>query len=159
MLTEPQLQTLKADITANFLAQWNAGDLGAIVVAYNAVAAPDFYVWRTSVTRDEIMAGNFDWTQADNLTAGQARIWDWLFANEARAIDASKVNVRAGVSECWKGTAAKVAVATATLNVCMRLATRLEKLFAVGTGSNADPATMATEHLLDTSDVVRAMGS
>ena len=60
MLTPPQLATLKTDILADATlnAFPNTAD-GAfeITTAYNIVASPDFWVWRTSVTKDELVAG------------------------------------------------------------------------------------------------------
>jgi hypothetical protein len=70
----------------------------------------------------------------------------------------SKVNVRAGVSECWKGTASKVAVATAVFVHCKRPANIAEKLFASGAGSDASPATMTIEGSVSYNDVGLAMG-
>jgi hypothetical protein len=144
-MTPSQLQTLRADIAASpdLLALYNAGDRAGLAAAYNA--ASTFYVWRTSVTQDEIMLNGFDWAQSDNLTVGQARIWEWLFDNASTAINPSKANVRAGISECWKGTAAKVAVATAVLGHCKRLATRLEQVFSTGTGTLQNPGDLGFE--------------
>jgi hypothetical protein len=144
-MTPEQLITLRADIAANpdLLALYNAGDRAGLATAYNA--ASTFYVWRTSVTQDEIMLNGFDWSQADNLNLGQARIWEWLFDNANTAINPSKTNVRLGISECWKGAAAKVAVATAVLGHCKRLASRLERVFANGTGTLQNPGDLGFE--------------
>jgi len=54
----------------------------------------------TAVNPDEIMRNGMDWTQVDNLTVGKARIWDWM--TKLGSFDASKVNIRAGIDECWK---------------------------------------------------------
>jgi|APLak6261659120_1056016.scaffolds.fasta_scaffold00065_3 hypothetical protein len=126
------------------------GQTGLIRDWYNAVAAAQFVVWKTKVTKTEAtQISGFDWTQVDNMTVGQARIWDLLFDNEQKAIDPSKTNVRSGISECWKGTTAKVAVATAVLEFCKKPASNFEKLFAVGLGSTASPATAATVQLTE----------
>ena len=116
-----------------------------IAQAMQAEADPAFVVWRTSVSKDEIMQNGFDWVEVDNLTVGKARIWEWLFDNGASAINPSKANVRAGIAECWKGTAAKLAVQSAVLDHCKRNANILEKVLATGTGSDASPATMGYE--------------
>ena len=64
------------------------------------------------------MQNGFDWVEVDNLTVGKARIWEWLFDNATTTINPSKANVRAGIAECWKGTAAKLAVQAAVLAHC-----------------------------------------
>jgi len=112
------LTTLQKQIIANFIAsnpEWaalpkNSDTAFFIADELNKVDSSNYVVWRTSVPQDEIMQNGFDWVQVDNLTAGKARIWDWLFENSAKTINPSKVNVRAGIAECWKGTAALLAV-------------------------------------------------
>lgn len=76
MLTTQQLATLKTDILGNAdaLALYNVGDRAGLAALYNADAAPQYIVWRTSIARDEVLADGFDFTQVDNLTTGQARI-------------------------------------------------------------------------------------
>jgi hypothetical protein len=145
MLTTEQLQTLKTAILADQSAStmYAEGNLGGLADYYNAPASPSFWVWRDSVSQDEIMQNGFDWVRVDNLSVGKARIWEWLFANEARAINPSKVNVRAGIDEAWKGTAADLAVRAAIYVHCRRAASRVEKLLATGAGSEAAPALMS----------------
>lgn len=145
MLTDSQMQSLAAAIRAST----DPAVVAALAIR-NDVALTDwansastFVVWKTRAAQDELMQlAGFDWVQIDNLTAGQARIWEWLFANNDRAIDPSKAQIRAGIGECWKGTAAKVAVGTAVLNGCKRFATMVEKLFATGTGTDATPGAL-----------------
>jgi len=108
-------------------------------------ASPAFVVWRSSVTQDEIMQNGFDWARVDNLSVGKARIWEWLFDNQSATFSPSKINVRAGIDECWKGNAADLAVRAAVYVHCKRNANALEKLFATGAGTDASPATMAVE--------------
>ena len=159
-LTTEQRATLKAFVEADpelsLVPHTYDGAFG-IAISLAEIAAPDFIVWRTSVTQDEITQNGFDWSQADNLSVGQARIWEWLFDNSGSAMNPSKINVRAGVSECWKGTAAKVAVATAVFGHCKRPANILEKLLATGTGTDASPATMSVEGSLSYGEVYAAM--
>lgn len=154
MLTQQQLSALKGEIDADpVLAAkpLNSDGYFDIAVALNSqLATPDFYVWRSSVTQDEIMQNGFDWVRVDNLSVGKARIWDWLFDNAATAISPSKANVRAGIAEVWKGTAADNAVRLAVFQHCQQRATRAQKLFAAGAGNATDqdgvgPATMAVE--------------
>mgnify|MGYP000261142478 CR=1 FL=1 len=62
-MTPAQLQTLGAYIASQQdLAAFPANNDGAFEIAalLNAAASPAFYVWRTSVTVDEIMQNGFD---------------------------------------------------------------------------------------------------
>jgi len=159
MLTTAQLATLKADILADpaLNAQPNNSDgNSAIAAAYNLTAAPTFVVWRSSVQQETITQNGFDWVRVDNLSVGKARIWEWLFANPMRSINPSKANVRAGINECWKGTADDLAVRAAIYVHCKRGATRGEKLFATGAGTDADPGLMGFEGSLSYQDIEQA---
>jgi len=147
-LTQEQITTLANYINTDPLfaaLPKNRDGAYEIVPVLDQLSSPDFYVWRSNITQDEIVEAGIDWTQVDNLNNGQARIWEWLFDNSSSSIDPSRLAVRNAISECWKGTAAKVAVATTVLGYCKRKATHLEKLFATGTGSLEVPATMVVE--------------
>lgn len=157
-LTTAQLQTLKADILADqALASKPMTSAGAleIVAAYKLAASPSWVVWKSSLSRKESQADGFDWTQCDNLTTGQARIWEWIF-DSSGVMNPSEPGVRSGISECWKGTSAKVAVATFVLGKCKRDANRAEKLFSSGSGTTLSPATMGFEGSLSSDDVQQA---
>lgn len=161
-MTPAQLATLKAAIDADpVLSAMPMNSDGAfdIAAALNQVASPDFIVWRTKVLQDEITQNGFTWTEVDNLTVGKARIWEWLFGNSDRSFNPSKSNVRAGIVECWSGTAGKLAVQAVVLGHCKRKATRAEKILATGTGSNASPATMSFDGNLSYQDVEAARAS
>jgi hypothetical protein len=151
-LTPAQLQTLRTyiDSVPAWAALPNTPD-NAFFIAQELQkpVTPAFIVWRTTVTQDEIMQNGFDWVRVDNLSVGKGRIWEWLFENQARSINPSKTNVRAGIAECWKGTAADLAVQAAVLGHCKRSANHVEKLFATGAGTDATPATMTIEGGLD----------
>lgn len=155
------LTTLQKQIIANFIAanpEWaalpkNSDTAFFLADQLNKVDPSNYVVWRTSVPQDEIMQNGFDWVQVDNLTNGKARIWDWLFDNSAKTINPSKVNVRAGITECWKGTAALLAVQAVVLGHCKRNATVVEKLLATGTGTTVSPATMSLESPISYQDI------
>lgn len=157
MLTTAQQTILAADINADplFADAVAARDPWAIAAAYDAETS--HVVWKSSVTQVEIMQNGFDWVQVDNLSVGKARIWEWMFASTGY-INPSKPNVRAGIEECWKGTAAMLAVRNAVLAHCRRTASRVEKLLADGTGTNVSPATMSFQGSLSAQDVATAMG-
>lgn len=159
-LTTEQLATLKAAILADpVLSAFPQNSDGSydMAVYLNAPATPYFIVWKSSVSIDEIMRNGMDWARVDNLSVGKARIWDWL--GRLGSLDASKTNVRAGIDACWVGTAADLAVRAAVYVHCKRVATKAEKIFSTGTGSNDSPATMGVEGLLSYSDIQLARGS
>lgn len=154
-LTTEQAATLRTAILADqALAAWVQERRDDLIAAYyNEPASPTFIVWKTYVTQDEIMQNGFDWVRVDNLSVGKARIWEWLFDNQQAAINPSKANVRAGIAECWKGTAADLAVQAAVLGHCRRVCNRAERLFATGTGTEATPGLLAFEGSVSTNDI------
>lgn len=159
-MTPAQLATLKAAILADpVLAAYPQGSDGAYAIAelLNAVASPEFIVWKTDVSMDEIMRNGMDWTQVDNLAVGKARIWEWI--GRQGTFNAAKLNIRAGIDECWKGTAAMLAVRTAIYTHCKRPATGIEKIFVSGVGTSADPATMGYEGTINYQTVQAARES
>lgn len=139
-LTTEQKTTLKTDVLANgdTLALYNDGNLAGLADLYNGVASPDFTVWRTAVTKSEIMNNGFVWTSVDALSVGKARIWDWM----VDPINPAKANIRQGLADAF-GTG--TAMANGILPHLKRKATRFEKLFATGTGSDVSPGTMTLE--------------
>lgn len=157
-LTQAQADIAKAAILADpILGPLTSGpgtDYQAIAAAMSAEATPAFVVWRTNVTRAELQdMDTFDWTVVDNLSTGSKfRIWEWMFGTTG-SINPSKANIRAGIAATWVGNASLVAVQTAVLNACKRNATRLEKLFATGTGSSGSPAVLVVEGGLTLSEV------
>jgi len=144
-LTLSQLQAVKAHIDAsadlNVFANNGDGNF-AVAALLNLTAAPDWTVWRASVTWDEIMLNGMDWARVDNLSVGKARIWDWMFQNGQRSMNPSKANIRAGIDSTWVGSAADLAVRASVYTHCKRLATRVEKVLSTGAGTVNDPATL-----------------
>jgi hypothetical protein len=154
MLTPQQLTTLKAAIDSDpalAAKPMNSDGYFDIAVILNTeLEVPDFYVWRTSIFVNEIMGNGFDWERVDNMTVGEARIWD--FMTKLGIINPAQTNVRAGVNEAFKGTAADDAMRLAIFGHCQKLATRAQKLFAAGSGTTSNesgigPATMAVESI------------
>ncbi len=159
-LTVEQRATLKAAILADVtLAAFPAGSDGAYEIAalLNQQATPDFIVWKSSVSVDEIMRNGMAWDRVDNLSVGKARIWDWM--TRLGTLNASKANIRAGIDAAWVGTAADLVVRATIYTHCKRLASRIEKLLATGTGSDAAPATMSFEGAISWQDVEQARTS
>lgn len=160
-MNDTQLQQLRAAllaVTDPTIAQAVANREDYLVVQWlNATASPAFWCWRAAVTLDEIMLNGFDWVQVDNLSAGKARIWEWLFNNEARSINPSKENIRAGIAECWKGTPAMIAVQTAVLGHCKRTITNGERIYATGAGTIVAPGEFGYEGAITSADVAAVL--
>ena len=163
MLTTEQLATLRTHIEQSpDMNTLPPGSDSAFQIAalLNEKAVPDFYIWKESVTNAEILQNGMDWLRVDNLAAGKARIWEWMF--QFGAVNPSKANVRAGIAEVWKGTAADNAVRLSVFQHCQTLATRLQKLFATGAGTattvdGVGPAT-TTVQAVSFNEVKDAMG-
>jgi hypothetical protein len=148
-----------ADTTLNTLPP-TADSAFEIARQFNLLATPDFFVWRSSISIDEIMQNGFDWTRVDNLTIGKARIWEWMTA--VGTVKPNQANVRAGVLAVFT-TAADLANRLSVFGHCQRQATRAEKLFSTGAGTTTTdqgvgPATMTFEGNLSYQDVTTAMG-
>jgi hypothetical protein len=156
-LIPEQLPALKTSILADpALAALPLSTANAIFIAneYNKAASPVWIVWKSKVTQDEIMQNGFDWTRVDNLSIGPARVWEWMFDNVTKSINPAKLNVRAGIDAVWKGTASDLAVRAAVYVHCKRSATRAEKLYTSGTGSDASPATLEFEGAVTPQNVI-----
>lgn len=152
-LTPAQQTALKAAILADpELTVWVQDRRDDLIAGYYNEATTTI-VWKTSVTRDDSTGEGFDWTQVDNLTTGQARIWDLLFDTLSKTVNPSEPGKRAAIAECWKGTAGKVAVGTFVLSTWKRAANRVEALFATGSGTSLSPSTMTFEGSLTTNEV------
>ena len=157
-LTTQQQATLAAHIAAS--ADMNAlppGSTSALAIAdlLNAPASPTFTVWKSAVRKDEvgkafqasalaaITAGNNDKLAnfaAWNETVYPSRQDQRDFFNDVFSV-AAGATTRANLLALWK-----------------RTATRGEKIFAVGTGSDASPATLDYEGSISYIDVKDAMG-
>src|SRR5688572_29273117 len=143
MLTGSQLITLKADIQTNFAGvPMNADGHFLIAQAYNVDASPAFVVWRTAVPIEEMMANGFQWNEVDALTAGQARIWQWM--SQLGVINPSKATVRQGLNNAFSANApvtlGNTSAGTGGVQPHLRRnAKRGERVFATGTGTAASP--------------------
>lgn len=153
-LSQAQRDTLKADILANpdALAIYEVGNLTALAALYNAVASPDFWVWRTNVSRADIYHSTspdgttWNWTTFKNQSATEQNAWVQMFMGDVANF--ALANLRAGVAAIFTGSAAQLDQRTHCLSVGRRKANRLEQLFKSGTGSALDPAVMTVEGTL-----------
>lgn len=143
-----KLDTLKTWLTAN-APSLNDEDAAALL---NAAATPDFWVWRTAVTKSELVNSTsidgttFNWTGTGFITrsVGERDAWRELF-NGTNSVNPSLPQVRQAFQDIFSGaTAPAPANRTHLVTVCRRKATVGEKLFATGTGSTASPGTLGT---------------
>jgi hypothetical protein len=158
MLTPSQLTTLKADILSiPELAAQPLNDDGHFYIAayYNVIASPAWRVWKTSVSTAEIKDA-INWTEYIGRSVGERSAFELLVSNHV--INPAKANVRQGISDMFSGVQGQV-TRNALLALGKRDATRAEKLFSIGTGSDAVPATMTFEGNLSYSDVSAARNS
>lgn len=156
-MTPAQLQTLKtailADNTLNAFPNNTDGAAG-IAALLNTLAVPDFMVWRTEVP----VANIFDAITWVNYTAADPPEATGIYTARAMAIqtkqmnlqnmltgratlDASKVNVRAGLRDAvvalpagasGAAVSAGGASGATVLNACTRKALRIEKILTAG---------------------------
>lgn len=169
-LTSAQLATLKAAILADgtLNAQPNTNVGNSVVAAtLNANAVPDFWVWRTSVTKDELVGSTsvdgttFSWTGAGYITRAQGErdAFRDIF-DSGGACNPSLPSVRGAFVDIFSGTTAPApANRTHLATVSRRKALAIEKIFASGTGSTASPATMGREGRITPDDIEQARAS
>jgi hypothetical protein len=143
-LTPAQTATLKAAIIAdtNLTAQKAAHDTQGIADYLNATST--YIVWRSVMTPDQSRAAVIiGATQLDGLTAGKR---DSLFYILSETVSPADPNVRAAIDDlCGSQNTLKNALIAAQ----KRAATRLEKVFATGTGTTATPGLLVVEGTVD----------
>lgn len=155
MVTIAQMQAMKADILADgtLNAQPNTPEGNAVVAAlYNATATPDFWVWKSGVSKTDLTNSigpdgtTFAWTGNGFITrsVGELTAWQEIFDAQGMT-NPSLANVRQAFADIFSGAGNAAANRTHLLAVARRRATRLEKLLATGTGSTGSPATMGYE--------------
>lgn len=162
MLTIQQKATIKTDIAANsdLNSQPNTepGD-ETIAALYNQLASPNFWVWKTSITEDEIVGQPstdstlFSWTTFIGRSQGERDGWMRLF--RSGKVNPALSNVQSAVNDIFSG-AGGVSQRTHIFTCFRRKATRLEKLLATGTGSTASPATLGFEGTVNLQDIADA---
>jgi len=159
-LTPAQKQTLKTNIqaTPEANALYVDGNLDGLAAYYNVVASPDFWVWRTNVSRADIYnltspaASTWNWTTYKNQGVAEQNAWVQMFMGDLA--DFSKTNLRDGVAAIFTGSAQANAQRDHVLATGRRLSNRLEQVFANGTGSSASPGTMVVEGALHYTELI-----
>lgn len=153
-LTPAQQATLKTNILANTSTipagqPWtgafagvqvkdvpNSGD-GNVAVAgyYNQTASPNYFVWRTTISRSEVYftlspdGTVFDFAAYKSQSVPEQNTWTQMFMGDNAPFSA--LNFRAGVFSVFSGSAPQNAQRAHIFAVGRKLARRIEQLFAV----------------------------
>jgi hypothetical protein len=157
-LTPAQLTALQASIAADStLSALPHDDDSAftIAAAYNQLASPAFRVWRSDIPTKDVKKV-IVWTEYIGRSVGERDAFTLMISNGV--VNAADANVRQGFNDIFSGPSGVTTRANLTA-LAKRDATRAEKLFATGTGSDAAPATMTFEGTLSYRDVVDAWNS
>lgn len=158
-LNTAQQTTLRNDINADpafASVPHNSDGASTIANAYNAQATPAFTVWKTNVS---ILATGqaFNGVEWAGMTSANHTRLQTVAQYLSAGYDAGDADIRAMFNDIWSG-AGGTNTRAALLTLWKRLATRAEKLFATGTGSDASPATLVYEGQISYQDVLNAMG-
>jgi hypothetical protein len=150
-LTTAQIAVLKAAILADPILSTKVSgpgtDYGFIAAALNTNNVPDFWAWRTLITKNEIVATTsgdgtiFAWTGTGFITRAQGErdAWRELF-NSTDTVNPSLANVRQAFADIFSGVTAPAPANRAhLLAISRRKATLAERRLATGTGSTAVP--------------------
>jgi hypothetical protein len=152
-MTPEQLSTLRADIlaTPELLTLYNAGDRAGLADAYNAPASPAFFVYKTALSRHDILTGTsadgttFTWTGGAYITRSQGErdAFREMF-NSTGTVNPAIVSIQSAFNDIFSGTGGATNRAHITA-MSRRAASRVEKLFATGVGTTQNPATLGFE--------------
>lgn len=132
VLAEPSLATAR-----------QTGDDQAIAAWLNGNASPDFWVYKTNVSNDEI-GDAMNGTEVAGLSSLNMQRLQLLAAYSGGSQNPSRADRRAAFDASFSGAGG--ATTRAALAVLWRrLTTRAEKALATGTGSTGSPALMGWE--------------
>ena len=152
-LTAPQRAQLKtaiqADPTGNQLLV--DGNLDGLAAHLNGTASPAFTVWKTSVAK-EVVGRAFNTTELAGLTSLNTQRLQNLAAWFS-TFNPSLASDRAFFDDVFSG-AGGANTRAALLVLWKRLATRAERVFATGTGSDAVPGLIVSEGPISTDELV-----
>jgi hypothetical protein len=143
-LSPAQLATLKADILANgdLNANPNTSDGNVAVAAlYNAPASPAWTAWKTNVPIGDV-GKNINGAELAGLSSLNNTRIQTLCIMLAGGVNPSLSDQRFFWDDIFSGASGTV-TRPQLLALWKRTASRVQKLFSTGTGSNAVPATLA----------------
>ena len=155
-LTVAQLPALKAAIAAEtypaFVVYRTNGDNGEMANFYNTPST--FVVWKTRVSIADTGPA-FNGTEWAGMTsANHTRLTDvaqWV----SQGYDASKSDIRAMFNDIWSGAGGATTRAN-LLALWKRFATKGEKLYVTGAGTDATPGLLVFEGSITASDITNA---
>lgn len=137
----------------------------------NLNASPDFWVWKTRLSKQEIVSSvgpnstTFNWAGSGGYIArsqGERDAFNAIFNSSfgsSADVNPSLTNVRAAFDDMFSGASAGAQNNRQHISdLSKRKATVFEKLFATGTGSFASPATMTLIGPINRFDLFSAMG-
>lgn len=167
-MTPAQNAALKAAILADpvLAAQPSDGDgLNFIADALNAVATPDYIVWRKAVSRHEILTGTsslgttFAWAGGAYITRNQGErdAFREMF-NSTGTVDPSLDSIKAAFADIFSG-AGGAGNRTHIDAMSKRKALRIEKILATGNGAFSTPSTLGFEGAITPNEVDTARRS
>jgi hypothetical protein len=151
-LTAEQKTTLRAFVVATpaLNALYTIGNLDGLAAALNAPAAPTFTVWKSQVTLGAIGKA-MNGAELANLIAANTSRLQVRAAFMAAGENPSIADTRAFYDDVFStGGLTKTALAV----LWRRAASVVEKVLAIGTGSDASPATLTFEGTLPFNDLV-----
>ncbi len=156
-LTQQQLAALKAHILANgevsnFV---SSGDMGAVAEWYNAEHSPAFITWKTSLSKSEIREA-VNWAEVVALTPNGLMAFQILTNTDE--INPSDDDIRAAFATIFTG-AGGTNSRNALTAAAKRHASRVERVFATGTGSDGSPAKLVVVGPISYSDIIAALAS
>lgn len=153
MFTPSQKTIIKADILANSgLNSFINNSDGAYGIAglYNLPAVPTFTVWKNSVPKNEVGKAFVASALAAITTGNNDKLANFASWNEE--VNPSRLDQRQFFDDVFSVSAGATTRAF-LLVLWKRPATRLEKLLATGTGTDATPATMGFEGSVNYQDI------
>jgi len=160
MLTTAQLQALKTDIAADpvlSLIPQNSDGAFEVAQAYNLLAAPLFWVWKSLVSLEDV-GGALVASEVEGLTTAENGRMQTFAQFNPSGFSPWRLDHRLffeGVFSGAGGAATRAALDT----LWKREATRGEALLATGTGSLASPAVLEFEGNINYRDVLNAWSS
>lgn len=162
MLTAAQKTVLKNHIlnTPSLAAKANSGDYEGVANELNANFSPDFWCWRTAVTKEEYCCNtsqdntNWSWPAYIARSLQEQNAWQEMFSTGMGAINPSLDNVRQGFLDIFSGSASNApAQRTHCQSISRRKATVAEKLLATGTGTTASPGKFTFQGMINTHSI------
>ena len=153
-LTTPQRAALKtaiqADGTANTL--YVDGNLDGLAAHLNANASPAFTVWKTLVAVGDV-GKTFVASELAGLTQLNTSRLQNLAAWLAAGVNPSLASIRQFFDDIFSG-AGGANTRAALLVLWKRPASRVERVFATGTGSDASPGLIVSEGPITTTELI-----